>query len=447
MDAQIETIGPCRKQVSITIPPDEVKAKIEESYVQLRTTVDTSIDKSPLVTGFRKGHIPRRLLEKRFGDQIMEDVREQLIRESYEKALEDKSLVPIGEPDFGELPKLVLDQPLSFKAIVEVKPEFDLDAYKGIEVQKPLTEVNDEEVAARLEHVREANATVEEVKDDGAGERDILTCSVTALADGKEVWSRPQAFAVAGGTGIAGMPVDGFADLMRGVKAGEQREAAATLPEDIEAEELRGKPVTLRIKVERVQRPIAPEVNEQWAKQIGFESLDALRDAIRRQVRREKEDAARHDMDSQIERRLLETVTFELPEGIVKSHSDALLRRGRLRLMQAGTPEDKLDEEMEKLRPSSAEEAGRELRLFFILDKIGQKEKIFATEDDVSRAVQAMAMQYRRKPLEIVEMLQQQGGMSELRVSLRERKIRDFLVDEAKQPEAQAGEPEAEKAE
>jgi len=442
MDVQVEQVGPCKKQVAITIPPKEIKEKIEESYVQLRQTVDSSIDTNPMISGFRKGHVPQGLLERRFGDQVLEDVREALIAESYQKALEDNGLFPVGEPDFGELPeKIGQDQPLAFKVTVEVRPEFDIDGYKGIKVTKPSATVSDDEVDQRLEQFRHVNAELQKVEDGGAEQQDVLKCSLSVASDGQEIWTRPEAYAPAGGHGIAGISVEGFAELTKGVKAGEQREATVTLPEEFELEDWRGKPAQLVLKVDEIQRPVPPELTEAWARKVGFDSLEAVRDAIRREAVREKEQQVRRDLERQIKEQLVSMVDFELPEGVVSRYADILLMRGRVRLMESGVPEDELDGEVEKLRPASQEEAVRDTKLQFILDKIGQKEKLFATEEDMSRAIQHMALVYRRKPLEIAEQLRKEGGISELRDNVRERKIYALLLDEATEVAEGAAEP------
>lgn len=439
MNAQVETLGPCKKQLAITVPPEKVKELIEESFVQLEKTVDSSIDTNPLVTGFRKGHIPRRLLEKRFGEQILEDVREQLIQNALGEACEENSLEPLGEPDLSEVPeKLEPDKPFFFKATVEVRPQFDINGYKGIEVRKPSIEVSDEEIDSYMERLREQNSSLEDIEEASQPE-DVVDAAVSVVANGNEVWSRPRALAILRGHGIAGLPIEGFSDLMRGVKAGDQRQAAITLPNDFELEDWRGKQTDVVIRVSSVRRPVMPEINEEWAKSMHFESLDVLRNLVRREVARRKEQEAREEMLDQIEQRLLEMVEFEQPESAVKALSEEQMLRGRIRLMEAGTPEDKMEEELAKLQPASDEAAARRVKLLFIIDEIGRKEKIFATEEDVNRVVQAMARQYRRRPIEIVEQLGQKG-MSELRHNIRENKIRELLLREAKIVEGAASE-------
>jgi len=437
MDVQIEQIGPCKKQVSISVPPEEIKTRIEESYVQLRTTVDSSMDRNPMIRGFRKGHVPRRLLEKMFGEQVINEVRENVIMESFQKGLDDNNLTPIGEPDFGDLPESIEDEKaFEFKVTVEVKPEFDIDGYKGIEVTKPSVAASDEDIAERVEHIRERSARPEKVEKGGAKDKDILTCSLTLFEGDKEVLSRDNVYGLVGGQGIAGIEIEKFADLVKGVKVDEERDTEVTLPDNFSEESLRGKKVKLVLKVNEIQRPVLPEMDEEWAKSIGFESIEALREAVSRQVEREKEGEAQREMERQIEEKLVELVDFELPEGLVTRYTDNILRRGRMQMMQQGLAEEDIEKKMEEQRPSSTEEGTKQCKLFFILDKIGQKEKIFATEDDMQRAIQSMAMQYRQKPIEVVEMLDRQGGMSELRSSIREGKIRRLLMEEAGQDES-----------
>ena len=175
MQVQVEDVGPCKKLLRIEIPAERVTQQLEEAYKQLSDTV--------VVPGFRKGHAPRRLMERKFGKQVNDDARGVLMSESFETAVKDNNLRPIGQPKFDEEIEILPGEPLAFEVTVEVQPEFEIEGYSDLHLEKPATEPTPEEMEERIQAVRRRYATLVDVTEGSPQAEDVVTCHIT-LSEG-----------------------------------------------------------------------------------------------------------------------------------------------------------------------------------------------------------------------------------------------------------------------
>ena len=423
--SEVEETGPCARLLKIEVPAETVQQEIDKSYDELRKTV--------FIKGFRKGRVPRHILERRFSEEVLEGVKRDLVEGKLSEAIEKHELRLVSTPsvNLDEI-KLEPDHPLTFEVNVEVFPEFTIDNYTGLEVERPDTTVTDQDVAGALESLRMQHARYEKVEEGTVGEGDVPICHAIVLKDGQEVLRREELGADLDAETVGGLKLEGLKAALLGASPGETRTfEGITLPDDLRQESLRGQTVDIQVTVDEIRRFVLPEVTDDWAKSLNFEDLDDLREEILDQLRLDRQRQADQAVRERIENKLLELTDFDVPEGLVERVVARAAERQRLALLYRGVPEDKLDEEVRRLAPGTREQSIRDCKLFFILERIADQEKIFVTEDEVEQRIQAIALNYRRRPQDVQAELEEQGRLDSLRRQMREEKVIDFLIQKA----------------
>ncbi len=447
--SSVSETGPCARLVKVEVAQPRVAEEIEKSYGELRKTV--------FLKGFRPGHIPRHVLERRFGEQVTDSVKQTLVDEGLAQAVEDHKLRP-ALPATLDYKTIALDakQPLSFEVKVEVVPDFTLEGYKGLEVVRPAVKLTDEDAAAALDAYRRRQGKFEKVEEGAVGEDDVPVCHAIAVQDGQEAWREAELGAFLSQETIAGVNVPGLKAALTGAGVGETKSFAVKLPDNFRAEALRGKDVTLEVTVDEIRRLALPEATDEWAKSLRFDDLEDLQDELHDELRRSREHEADEAVHAGIAERLLGLTDFSVPEGMVERLVAQAKDRQRLALQYRGEPEEEIKERLAGLDQQTRDASVRQCKLYFIYDRIAEQEKIFVTEDDMVQRIQAIALNYGRRPADVASELEREGRLSALRLQMREEKVRDFLVQQAKitqasdapaQPAAEApAEPPAKEA-
>jgi len=425
----VSDVGPCKKQLKISVPAADVQTKLEETYKRLQT--------SAVVNGFRKGHVPRKLIERRFGEEVVEEVKQDILAESTQKALDDEGLKPLGEPSFDNV-EFDTGKDCIFEVTVEIEPTFDLPEYKGIALKKSAVTVTDKDTERGLEGLRRQRARLALMGEDATVETgDRLVCDWTLTSEGEDVASEKDDMIVAGGKRFGETELEeDTAKVLGGAKFGEKRAVAVTFLDTYPIEKWRGKPGELTVTAKEIRRPVLPELNEEFVKAMDFESLDEMKEFVRRSIAQSKEREAAMALEQSLFDRLLEGCPFDLPDGVRKSQASNIMTRQQFRLRQRGMPQEEIDAHLEDLRSASEEAAARNLKIFFILNKIAEKEKIFVTENEVENRIASLANSYRIGTQKMRSRLEADGALSELRAGMREDKVVEFLLKNAKIEEA-----------
>jgi len=438
MDVTVEDIATCKKRLSIAIPREEIEAKFDERF--------TELENEAFVPGFRVGHAPRRLIEKRFHDAVTEEVRIKLVSEAFEEAMKEQDLDIVGEPDIDpEKIEMPDDGPMTFSVDLEVRPEFDLpDDYSAIpldKVERP--EVTDDSVAEALERLREQNGSLEPVAEDEiADEKDLVQADLTIQAGDVMVVDRQNVRLPVGAVAIEGIRLDELPDLLKGAKAGDTKEAKITIGQEADNEDVRGQEATLTVKVDEVQRIRLPD-DAALLEAADYEDMDALRGAIRRQQESRSEAQFREAHEEAVRTWLLEQMPFDLPEDLVSRHANRLLQRRLMSMQYRGVPAAEVEQHMDEIAGATSEQAARDLRLHFILDAIAKQEEIEVTDAEVDARIRFMAVQYGRKGDRLREEMEESGQLESLRASIQEDKVVRMLLDRATGPAAEEAEDEA----
>lgn len=425
MEKQISELGPCKRKLEVSLTADEVKAKLDEDADELTRQAS--------IRGFRPGHAPKALVMRQFKEELGQQVREDLMNESFSSALEENELDLIGQPSFENV-EFDLDSGLSYEATFEIRPDFELPEYKGITVKRPEAEVTDEQVDEMIDSLRRRRTRLGDTDDDAVTEtEDFITCDLKMVGpEDEEIYADEDALVCPNGNYVGPHILEGAGEMFVGKKRGDEITGEVTLPETFREEAHRGKTVTIKATVKGIRRPTLPELDDAFAADFGVETVDQLREQVKVELGNQAEAATRQQMQKQIEDTLLERVDFALPEDLVDAASEDQMRRRQLNMMMQGMrPPEQTDEEKEKEKSEALEETRRSFRLQLIMDKIAEKEKVFATEDDISREVMALAQRQHQPVEKVVEQLEKQGGFSQLRNQVRMNKTMDLLMDKA----------------
>jgi len=422
--AHVEQTGPCARLVRIEIPQEIVVDEIDKSYLELRNTV--------FIKGFRKGHVPRHVLERRFGEQVLESVRQTLVDDHFAKATEDNNL-DLALPPGIDYDAITLDPnaPLTYELNIEIVPEFTIDNYKGIEVARPPIDITDDDVARALDAFRTRHGQYTKIDEGTLTETDVPVCHATALIDGEEIWRQTELGAHLRDETIGGMKVPGLHDALINATTGDSKTLTLTLPDQFPEEAHRGKTADLEITIDEIRRFTAPEPTDEWAKSLDFDDLDDLRDEISDELRRTRTQEADDAVTNRIADRLLELTDFDVPDGLVERLVTSAKDRQRLSLLYRGTPEDQIDAQLAQDDQTRRDTSVRSCKLHFIYSKLAELEKIYVTEEEIQQRIQAIALNYRRPPAEVEAELESQGRLASLRQEMRDEKVRDFLVQNA----------------
>jgi len=426
----VSDVGPSRKKITIEVPAGVVSNKIKDSVDTLMVEAD--------LPGFRKGRVPRRLVEKRFGSSIRGETKNQLVAEAYNRAVEEHKLQVLGEPSSEGLEDLELEEgkALKFEVEVEVLPEFALPELKGIKVFKPQLEVKDEAVEAELERLCTIEGQLEERESSEPG--DYLTgIARMELPDGTEFYNINGAVVQAppknkeGRGMILGIMVDDLEKQLGLPKAGDVVEIKAKGPQNHEIERLRGTDLKMTFTVERIDR-IVPAEPATLALGFGFPSEDVLREEIKKRLESQIAAEQQQMMRQQVTTTLVDSTEMDLPEKMAENQAARNLERRRMDLMYRGIEPQHIEEQISDLRNASHDVAVSELKLYFILHRAAEELKVQVTEGDVNGRIAQMAAQRRERPEKLRQELIKNNQIASVFQQVREHKTLDAILKEAK---------------
>ena len=425
MDIHVEKTGPCKAKVSITIPPERIREEMDKTFKQTAAAVT--------FPGFRKGRAPRKLVLKRFGDLIKEEVKEKLVGEAVGQAVKEHGLEPVEDPELDlEALEIKEEEPLEIAFEVEVKPEFELGAYKGIRVSLEPIKVTDAEIDEAVEELRSRFAFLKTVEEGTVGKKHYLTADLTYRVEGEEPVQREKVQAGMGQGILDGMELAEEMKELLGKAVGDRVTlSVSALPENFYPEHLRGKPARVEVTIREIREVALPEVDEAFLQKIGMKSLEELRDHLYERIMENKKEKRTEEIDRKIMDRLIEDHPFEIPEKLLMNQIVNQENNLRYELIRLGLSPEQIAREAGKLDERNREAAERNLRMRFLLEKIGEREKIFVTENELEAEIREIARQRGRSPAELRSEFEERGLLDGLRSLLRNRKIRSFLREHA----------------
>jgi trigger factor len=416
MKVAVEELESCKRKLAVEAPVDVVTEEWERAYGR--------VQKRASLPGFRRGRVPRSLVKLHFADDVRREVAEHLIPDVYRKALTEAHIDPVNEPDLQDL-KLEEGSPLSFTAVVEVKPAITLGDYRGIEVQHAPLPVTDDDVSAALERMREQHAQFNSVERPAAA-GDLVVVDYTLAPEAHEA-TTANGYHFLVGSGTVLPEIDA---AVVGVSAGEQREIPLRFADDHRMESLRGKSGTASLKLGEVKEKILPALDDDFAKGLGeFETLDAVKTEVRRQLESGRAAESRQTLEDKIMEALLARHEFGVPEAMVMRQVAHQVEHTRERLRRQGVDPDSVQWDYTKILGELRPLAEKAVRRALLLEAIADQEALTATEADVEAEVERFARASQRPAPAVRRMMEKSGDLDALRGGLRERKTLDLLIE------------------
>jgi trigger factor len=411
-----------KREIQVEIPAEEV-ARETETLVQ-------KYQKLARLPGFRKGHVPASIIRQRFAEDLKSDVVEALVPRYFRREAEKQGLRPVSQPRVSDL-HIHENEPLRFKASFEIMPEIKVEGYKELRAAKTEVQVTEEEVQESLNSLREQHATFSSVEGRALQEGDFAQASLDGQpkdGEGKPV-HMDEILVEIGGKNT--MPE--FTENLRGVSAGEERTFDVVYPQDSNDQRLAGKTFAYTVKVSAIKQKSLPELNDQFAKELGeFSSLDEVRARIREGMEAERTRNAEREAKDKLVAELIKRNPLEVPESLVEHQIDIRLDRGLRALAAQGMrPEDIKKMDINRLRAGQRDQAAEEVKASLLLEKIAEEEKIEVSEEEISREIEVLGRQTKQTPEAVRARLTQDGALSRIQARLRSEKTLDFLYHQS----------------
>lgn len=413
------------REVEVEVPADEVARSFR--------TVVKRYQKQARIPGFRAGKVPESLIRTRFAEGIRQDVVESVLPTHFRTAIDAQSLKPVSQPQLTDL-QLEDGKPLKFKAVFEVLPEFSVEGYQQIKVEKPNTSLTEEEFSAELERVRDSRSTMEPVTEDRAlvdGDWAQISFKGEVVGETPEAEAQPiegqdVMIQVGGENTLAS-----FNEALRGAKPGQELKFEVSYPADFGERRLAGKTVAYDVEVKAIKKKIQPELTDDFAKELGeYEGIEDFKNKLREHLANDKERKLKAETRDRLTEALVAHYQFPVPESMVQNQIDARLDRGLRALAAQGMrTEDMRKLDFARLRDAQRDSAVNEVKATLVLDKIAAAENVEVSDEELENELQLISLQ-TREPLETLrERLTNEGALTRIREQLRREKTGSLLYE------------------
>ena len=418
MEVVVEDLSSLRKSLKVEVSNGIVAPKLAAAYQKIQGQVS--------LKGFRKGKTPMKVLEQTYNERVQNEVSEALIQDTYFDALAQTKLDAMVHPDIKSY-GFNQDGSFSYVAEIEIRPQFELGAYKGIEIEHPSVTVSEEELNKSLELTRREVAPLRTVSERGVGPDDLLVIDFQGYEDGKELsYVSGVDSPIDVGSGRNGKE---FETMLLGLNRDEESHRQVTFPADFASTMLAGKTIDFTVTVKDIKERILPAMDDEFAKDVSddFSTLAELTAAVRDKIRREKEKSMEGDIADKIMLKLVEAHPFEVPARLVAFEIDAKAKDFEENLKRQNLTLEAIGLSREKLAESYRETSERQVRGEFILKKIAEVEGVKLTNDDIANGYSRIAAQYGMKIDEVKEYFKGRNNMMPFMNELLNEKILEFL--------------------
>lgn len=440
MSVQVENLEKSMAKLTVTVSAEDFEKALQRAYQKQKKNIS--------IPGFRKGKVPRQVIEKMYGAGVFyEDAANSILPGAYADAAKESGLDITSTPQI-DVTQIEKGKDFIFTATVALKPDVVLGQYKGVEVPKPDRTVTDEDVEKALKEEQEKNARQITVEDGGAENGDSVVMDYEGKIDGEpfEGGSAKNHTLVLG----SGSFIPGFEDGLLGVKGGETRDVEVTFPEDYHAEELKGKKAVFTCKVERVTRKELPELDDEFAQEVSeFDTLDAYKADVRKNLETKKEEAARQEIKDNAVSKAAQNSTIEIPAPMIDTQADRMIDNFARRLQAQGMSMQQYmqftgsDENM--MREQVKPQAEIQIRNQLTLEKIAETENIQVSDEELDQEIEKMAKAYNLEPDKMKEIIGDEEKEN-IRKDLAEQKAMDLVADAAVEVEKKEEPAKAEEA-
>ena len=422
--AAVKKLSETVYEVSATRSGEELKHLKKHVLVHFK---DAKVD------GFRKGHVPADVLEKKFKKEIEGEILNHIISEEYRKAVEENNLSPIADIKLEKYENNEDNVEVVFT--IPVLPEINLGDYKSVKVEKEALDVNDEKVNAEIEIMRSNAGKLKEVADDEAAkDKDVTNINFEGFIDGEAFdGGKAEGFDLTLGSKSF---IDTFEDQIIGHKKGDEFDVNVTFPEEYHAENLKGKPAVFKVKVNSIKRKEEAELNEDLAKELGYDSVEDLKAKTKENLIKREETRIENEHKGKVVDAVVEGVNFEIPEAVVEREIQFQINRFAQQLQMQGMSLNQYFEmtgqDIEKMRESIKESAEKSVKRDLVLTEIAKAENVQATEEEVNAELDRTALMYGMDREGLIAEVRKSGNyarfIDEIKYQIINRKTVDLLA-------------------
>ncbi len=400
MSVQVENLEKNMAKLTIEVSADKVEKAIQAAYLKEKSKIS--------LPGFRKGKVPRQMIEKMYGAAIFyEDAANRLIQENYGPAVDESGVDVVSRPTI-DITQIEKGQPFIFTAEVAVKPEVKLGKYMGVTVAKIDTSVSDEEVDAAVEEERNHNARTVTVQDRAIQDGDTAVIDFEGFVDGVafEGGKAENHSLVIGSHSF----IDTFEEQLIGKNTGDETEVNVTFPDEYQAEELAGKPALFKVKIHEIKVKELPELDDEFAQDVSeFDTLAEYREDVRKKLGETKEEEARRTKEDEAIKKIVDKSSMEIPEAMIETQVEVMVEEFAQRISQQGLSFEQYMQfsgmTMAKMKEQVKPEALSRIQSSLVLEEIAKAEDIQVSDEDVAAEIEKMAKAYGMEAEKVSEFL------------------------------------------
>lgn len=417
-----------KKEIQVECPAEQVAQALEQAYKKVVRGVS--------VPGFRKGKVPRQILEMRYGVEVLyDDAIEILLPEVYEAALAEAAVEPIDRPEV-EVVNFAAEQPAVFKFTVQGPPDVELGQYQGVEVEAVSFPVGDTDVEQALQEMQEQHARLVESPADCVADGDFVNLAYEGFIDGEAfAGGKADDYTLEIGSNTF---VPGFESQLIGLAKGESSEINVVFPEDYRNEQLAGKPAIFKVEIKDIKQKEVPALDDEFASEVSeFATLEELREDVKNKLQESASQRERSTLEGKVVEAVVANAKVELPEVLVSGEIDEMLEELAYNLSRQGFPEEFAREyisgKQDSIRQDYRDAAESRVKTRLVLDKIKELEAVAVSDEELEAKIQEMASFYQQDADEIRKKLEEQGSLEVLRSNVANEKTIKLLVESALQ--------------
>lgn len=412
----------CTRELVLDIPAEDVSKAFRK--------VVRDYQKYAKIPGFRPGKVPESVIRRKFASEIRKDVIDGLLPERFNQGVRDLGVKPVGQPQVTEL---TIDdgQPLHVKAAFEYLPDFSIEGYQSVVVDKPSVEITEEEFSHEIEQLRESRATVEPVEED----RVLVDGDWAEISYSGHVVDDAEAAPIAGESSLVEIggkdTVEAFTTVLRGAKPGQELKAEVIYPAGYPDAKLEGKTVAYEVTVKSIKKRNVPELSDEFAKELGaYKTLADLENRVREHLAANKRRSVEGETKDKLFAALIERYQFPVPESMVQDQIDARLERGLRALAAQGmNPEQMRKLDFTRLRGAQRESAVAEVKASVLLERIAEAEGVTVSDEELDRELQLAALQSQEPVETLRQRLTADGGLARIREQMKREKTANLLYE------------------
>ncbi len=421
----IRDVGPCKKHIKVTVDRADIDALFGDKFKELMGGAN--------VPGFRPGKAPRKLVERRFHNEVGDQVKSEILLASLEQLAEDHDIAPLSAPNIDpakiEMPK---DGPMVYEFDVEVRPQFDLPNYKGLKIKRPVHTFTEEDVAAEERRLLAPYGQVVPKPEGNTQIGDVLVADVVTR-DGERVIStiKEQQFRVDRQLAFKDGVASRFGEQVKGANAGDKRVVDITLSSAAADASLRGKTVQATFEIKDVKTLRPPELTHDFLHTFGVHTPEQLRELLDVVLRRRLEYQQRQAARAQVLEQIAASATWQLPEDLLVRQARKAMARRVMEMRSDGIPEAEINARQRLLQQDVLQTTALALKEHFVLQKLAEVEKIDVSDDDLNEEIERLAAQSDDSPRRVRARLEREDLLDALAAEMIERKALDLILDNA----------------